>query len=379
VQTQRWQAIVDAERRAPFAEYLERCPEGKYAGQAKRQIAAIEARQALDEAAAALEAGDYESAQKRLDTVDEAELAEQALQRRQALVQKLEARRVAASALDDAVAALEAGDVERAQRRLKAVDDADLSEQGRQRLQSLQQRVAEQRASTVLDEAVAALDAGDDERAQQRLDELGSDEHWPARLQKRREELGQRLDREQAIARRLEQAEQALAADRLTQPTDDNAVAHYRWVLERDPDNRAAEAGLRKVVERYRALIEQALERGRRDRARSLLERARSVGPKPFGFEALAQRATKPEPGTQLATFTGHDDAVLSVAFGPNGKWALSGSKDQTVKLWDVGTGELVRTFTGHDSGVSSVAFGPDGERALSGSWDDTVKLWQVR
>ncbi len=79
-----------------------------------------------------------------------------------------------------------------------------------------------------------------------------------------------------------------------------------------------------------------------------------------------------------IRNFGGHSDAVSSVAFSPDGRSALSGSYDKTLKLWDVATGKEIRTFAGHTGWVSSVAFSPDGQTALSGSWDDTLKLWDV-
>ena len=43
----------------------------------------------------------------------------------------------------------------------------------------------------------------------------------------------------------------------------------------------------------------------------------------------------------------GHSNIVISVAFSPDGKQALSGSGDNTVKLWDTATGREIRTFSG--------------------------------
>jgi WD domain, G-beta repeat len=55
-----------------------------------------------------------------------------------------------------------------------------------------------------------------------------------------------------------------------------------------------------------------------------------------------------------------------SVAFSPNGRTALSGSQDSTLKLWDVATGRQLRNLvTGHAEGVSTVAFSPDGRTAM--------------
>jgi TIR domain/WD domain, G-beta repeat len=81
-----------------------------------------------------------------------------------------------------------------------------------------------------------------------------------------------------------------------------------------------------------------------------------------------------------IRAFTGHTSLVFSVAFAPDGRSALSGSADSTLKLWDVATGKEIRTFTGHTSFslVLSVVFAPDGRSALSGSTDKTLKLWDV-
>ena len=82
--------------------------------------------------------------------------------------------------------------------------------------------------------------------------------------------------------------------------------------------------------------------------------------------------------GRLLRTFEGHSDGVESVTFSPDERFALSGGYDNTMKLWQVENGQLVRTFEGHTESVLSVAFSPDGRYVLSGSWDSTVRLWDV-
>ena len=82
--------------------------------------------------------------------------------------------------------------------------------------------------------------------------------------------------------------------------------------------------------------------------------------------------------GEPLHTLTGHWDNVTSVAFSPDGQTLASGSSDRTIRLWDPNTGSLRRTFKGHTHAISSIAFSPDGQVLVSASYDRTLKLWGV-
>ncbi|AVH69873.1 serine/threonine-protein kinase [Nostoc sp. 'Lobaria pulmonaria (5183) cyanobiont'] len=79
-----------------------------------------------------------------------------------------------------------------------------------------------------------------------------------------------------------------------------------------------------------------------------------------------------------LGTLSGHAWAVLTVAFSPDGQILATGSDDNTIKLWEVNTGQLICTLVGHSWSVVAVAFTADGETLLSASCDKTVKLWRV-
>ncbi len=79
-----------------------------------------------------------------------------------------------------------------------------------------------------------------------------------------------------------------------------------------------------------------------------------------------------------IRTFEGHSAFVSSVSLSADGKYAISGSADKTLKLWEVSTGQCLRTFEGHSDDVNSVCLSADGRYALSGSWDNTIKLWSV-
>jgi WD40 repeat protein len=69
---------------------------------------------------------------------------------------------------------------------------------------------------------------------------------------------------------------------------------------------------------------------------------------------------------------------IGEVDFSPNGTLLASGSGDATVNLWDVATGTVTHTLAGHIWAVTSVAFSPDGRLLASGSRDNTLKLWDV-
>jgi WD40 repeat protein len=74
--------------------------------------------------------------------------------------------------------------------------------------------------------------------------------------------------------------------------------------------------------------------------------------------------------------FQKHEDSVLSVAFSPDGQKIVSGSRDRTVRLWELQGIPIGQPFPGHKNRVSSVAFSPDGQKIISGSLDNTVRLW---
>jgi WD40 repeat protein len=126
-------------------------------------------------------------------------------------------------------------------------------------------------------------------------------------------------------------------------------------------------------------LAHQAFEEGDVVRAKNLLKAHR---PKPGtedlrGFEwyHVNYLCRDDDP---LRTLRGHEEAVKAVAVSPDGKIVASGSADNTVKLWNLQTGEVIATLTGHSKAVNSVSFSRNGNILASGSNDNTIKLWNI-
>jgi len=96
------------------------------------------------------------------------------------------------------------------------------------------------------------------------------------------------------------------------------------------------------------------------------------------GFRPLTRCLDSPD-GALIRTLSGHRSYVRAVAVTPDGKRAVSGSWDNTLKVWDLQTGEPQLTLSGHSEWVYAVAVTPDGKRAVSGSVDNTLKVWDLQ
>ena len=90
-------------------------------------------------------------------------------------------------------------------------------------------------------------------------------------------------------------------------------------------------------------------------------------------LEGLRKAATWPE-----LVLRGHSDDVNSVAFSRDDTRVVSGSRDKTVRIWNVNTGEIERVLEGLPDLVLSVAFSPDGTHVISGSLTGTVLIWDA-
>ena len=82
--------------------------------------------------------------------------------------------------------------------------------------------------------------------------------------------------------------------------------------------------------------------------------------------------------GKELNVLNGHTDLVNSVAFSIDGTCIVSGSYDKSVRVWDASTGKVLNVLNGHTDSVYSVAFSTDGTHILSGSLDKSVRVWDI-
>ncbi|MBW4448809.1 MAG: hypothetical protein KME38_18590 [Spirirestis rafaelensis WJT71-NPBG6] len=89
----------------------------------------------------------------------------------------------------------------------------------------------------------------------------------------------------------------------------------------------------------------------------------------------LSASLTRPD-GDLIKTLTGHTRSVIAIAFSPDGKYVISGSRDSTLKIWNWQTGVEVRTLRSHTSWVNAIAISPDGKYLISASLDKALKVW---
>lgn len=89
-------------------------------------------------------------------------------------------------------------------------------------------------------------------------------------------------------------------------------------------------------------------------------------------------RVWNTETGKAILKLEGHAGYVNTAVYSADGKTILTASDDKTAILWDAETGAIVRTFAGHTDRLRSAVFSPDGKQILTASNDKTARLWDV-
>lgn len=77
-------------------------------------------------------------------------------------------------------------------------------------------------------------------------------------------------------------------------------------------------------------------------------------------------------------TLEGHNGLILAACISSNNRRIISGSEDKTIKIWDATIGTCDMTLEGHKGSVNAVCLSSDNNRIISGSWDKTIKIWNA-
>jgi WD40 repeat protein/serine/threonine protein kinase len=97
-----------------------------------------------------------------------------------------------------------------------------------------------------------------------------------------------------------------------------------------------------------------------------------------LGGDSLATRLISADSGENLLKLTGNQGPASSVHFLPGGTRAVTGSRDGTLRLWNLGPQPEVTIFRGHEKGVSPARFDPSGTSLVTAAEDGTCRVWDV-
>jgi WD40 repeat protein len=83
--------------------------------------------------------------------------------------------------------------------------------------------------------------------------------------------------------------------------------------------------------------------------------------------------------GEVLVTLEGHEEAINSLAWSPDGSQLASTSEDAMVHIWDLESGELVEKLGCHECPTLDAEWSPDGRYLASGSSDRSVRIFDMQ
>ena len=81
-----------------------------------------------------------------------------------------------------------------------------------------------------------------------------------------------------------------------------------------------------------------------------------------------------------MYSLSGHSNCIESVAISQNRKFVVSGSMDNTIKIWNIETmkeKKTTKTIKAHNSGILCISISQDGQFIVSGG-NRTIKVWKV-
>ncbi|MEQ8755620.1 MAG: WD40 repeat domain-containing protein [Coleofasciculus sp. G1-WW12-02] len=110
--------------------------------------------------------------------------------------------------------------------------------------------------------------------------------------------------------------------------------------------------------------------------------RSHSLSPSSGNAALIAATPTQQwQDAKLLRNIKGHADAVGAIAISQDGQLLATGSDDQTIKLWNLNTGQPLRTFSGHSDQITALAISPNAEILVSGGGieDGSIKLWNLK
>jgi WD40 repeat protein len=72
----------------------------------------------------------------------------------------------------------------------------------------------------------------------------------------------------------------------------------------------------------------------------------------------------------------GHTDKITALVVSPDGKTLITGGEDNTIRIWDVSSGKVIRVLQGHQGFINSLTLSRDGQTLVSASRDHTIRVW---
>jgi dipeptidyl aminopeptidase/acylaminoacyl peptidase len=83
--------------------------------------------------------------------------------------------------------------------------------------------------------------------------------------------------------------------------------------------------------------------------------------------------------GKLVRVLTGHRDALRSANYSPDGRYIVTASYDKTARIWDANDGVQLAVLPVQGDGVRSAAYSPNGDRIIAASLDTTATIWDAR